>query len=197
MKSLKKILKEEVENYMFFQNLKTIKTHVDMLLSKSPEELDSILKKHDWASEHISTAKDDVEEVCNFFTHGRGGLEENANPCWKGYEMVGMKMKDGKEVPNCVPMKEEEIELGLDEGEKKGDCKNRELNKPWLTPDGPKKRSVCVKNDKGNVVKVNFGDPNMRIKKSDPERRKSFRARHNCDNPGPKWKARYWSCKHW
>jgi hypothetical protein len=73
---IKKLIKEEVENYMFFQNLKTIKTHVDMLLSKSPEELDSILKKHDWASEHISTAKDDVEEVCNFFTHGRGGLEE-------------------------------------------------------------------------------------------------------------------------
>ena len=44
--------------------------------------------------------------------------------------------------------------------------------------------------EKGNVVKVNFGDPNMRIKKNDPERRKSFRARHNCDNPGPKWKAR-------
>jgi hypothetical protein len=71
------------------------------------------------------------------------------------------------------------------------------LNKPFLTPDGPKKRSVYVKNDKGNVVKVNFGDPNMKIKKSDPERRKSFRARHKCDNPGPKWKARYWSCKMW
>jgi hypothetical protein len=83
------------------------------------------------------------------------------------------------------------------EAEKRGDCKNRQLNKPWLTPDGPKKRSVCVKNGSGNVVKVNFGDPNMKIKKSDPERRKSFRARHNCDNPGPKWKARYWSCKHW
>ena len=72
------------------------------------------------------------------------------------------------------------------------------LNKPFLTPKGPKKRSVYVKNDKGNVVKVNFGDPNMRIKKSDPARRKSFRARHKCDtNPGPKWKARYWSCKFW
>lgn len=71
------------------------------------------------------------------------------------------------------------------------------LGKPFLTPDGPKKRSVYVKNDKGNVVKVNFGDPNMKIKKSDPERRKSFRARHNCDNPGPRWKARYWSCKAW
>lgn len=71
------------------------------------------------------------------------------------------------------------------------------LGKPFRTPDGPKKFSVYVKNDKGNVVKVNFGDPNMEIKKDDPARRRSFRARHNCDNPGPRWKARYWSCKKW
>ena len=69
------------------------------------------------------------------------------------------------------------------------------LGKPFLTPDGPKKRSVYVKNAKGNVVKVNFGDKKMRIKKGNPARRKSFRARHNCSNPGPRWKARYWSCK--
>jgi hypothetical protein len=71
------------------------------------------------------------------------------------------------------------------------------LNKPFRTPDGPKKFSVYVMNDKGNVVKVNFGDPNMKIKKNIPERRKSFRARHNCDNPGPRWKSRYWACKSW
>lgn len=71
------------------------------------------------------------------------------------------------------------------------------LNKPFRTPGGPKKFSVYVKNEKGNIVKVNFGDPNMKIKKNIPERRRSFRARHNCDNPGPKWKARYWSCKAW
>ncbi len=71
------------------------------------------------------------------------------------------------------------------------------LNKPFRTPNGPKKFSVYVKNDKGNVVKVNFGDPNMEIKRDDPARRKSYRARHNCDNPGPKWKANYWSCKMW
>jgi hypothetical protein len=71
------------------------------------------------------------------------------------------------------------------------------LNKPFRTPSGPKKFSVYVKNEKGNVVKVNFGDPNMTIKKNIPERRKSFRARHNCDNPGPKYKARYWSCRMW
>ena len=60
-----------------------------------------------------------------------------------------------------------------------------------------KKSKVYVKGPKGNVVKVNFGDKNMRIKKNIPGRRKSFRARHNCENPGPKWKARYWSCRAW
>ena len=69
------------------------------------------------------------------------------------------------------------------------------LNNP--TKGDIKKYKVYVKNDKGNVVKVEFGDPKMEIKRDDPARRKSFRARHNCDNPGPKWKARYWSCKFW
>ena len=69
------------------------------------------------------------------------------------------------------------------------------LNKPMQGD--VKKFKVYVKNPKGNVVKVNFGDPNMRIKKSNPARRRSFRARHNCDNPGPKHKARYWSCRKW
>jgi hypothetical protein len=74
---------------------------------------------------------------------------------------------------------------------------NKTLNKPFRTPKGPKKFSVYVKNEKGNVVKVNFGDPNMEIKRDDPNRRKNFRARHNCSNAGPKTKARYWSCKMW
>ena len=61
-----------------------------------------------------------------------------------------------------------------------------------------KKFKVYVKDPKtGNIKKVNFGDPNMKIKKSNPKRRKSFRARHNCDNPGPRTKARYWSCRKW
>jgi hypothetical protein len=78
-----------------------------------------------------------------------------------------------------------------------GKTKKVKLNKPFRTPGGPKKFSVYVKNDKGNVVKVNFGDPDMEIKRDDPERRKSYRARHHCDDPGPKWKANYWSCKMW
>ena len=61
-----------------------------------------------------------------------------------------------------------------------------------------KKSKVYVRDPStGNGKKVEFGDPNMRIKKSNPARRKSFRARHNCDNPGPRTKARYWSCKAW
>ena len=60
-----------------------------------------------------------------------------------------------------------------------------------------KKFKVYVKNPKGNVVKVNFGQKGVKIKKSNPARRKSFRARHNCDNPGPRHKARYWSCRKW
>jgi hypothetical protein len=71
------------------------------------------------------------------------------------------------------------------------------LNKPFRTPGGPKKFAVYVKNDKGNIVLVRFGDPNMEIKRDDPKRRKSFRARHHCDNPGPKWKAQYWACQTW
>ena len=75
---------------------------------------------------------------------------------------------------------------------KGGDVK---LNKPMQGD--VKKFKVYVKNDKGNVVKVNFGQKGMRIRKSNPARKKSFRARMNCDTPGPKWKARYWSCRKW
>lgn len=180
--------------------------------------------------------------------------EGTDNPCWKGYEMVGFKDKGGKQVPNCVPLKEAvtartaqwngmQVEIGRiyddprirafapvnesvdPEGEVcEYDVENREdihdfskhmreykdplneaeyqgrkvkLGKPFRTPDGPKKFSVYVRNPKGNVVKVNFGDPDMKIKKNNPERRKSFRARHNCDSPGPRHKARYWSCRKW
>lgn len=81
----------------------------------------------------------------------------------------------------------------LDEAEYQG--RKVPLGKPMQGD--VKKFKVYVRKPNGNVVKVNFGDPNMRIKKSNPERRRSFRARHNCDNPGPRHKARYWSCRKW
>lgn len=87
----------------------------------------------------------------------------------------------------------DEYRSHLDEAEYQG--RKVPLGKPMKGD--VKKSKVYVKGPKGNVVKVNFGDKNMRIKKSNPARRKSFRARHNCANPGPRWKARYWSCRAW
>lgn len=84
-------------------------------------------------------------------------------------------------------------DVQLDEAEYQG--RSVPLGKPMQGD--VKKFKVYVKKPDGNVIKVNFGDPNMRIKKSNPARRRSFRARHNCDNPGPRTKARFWSCKKW
>ena len=83
-------------------------------------------------------------------------------------------------------------------GEAEYQGKKVKLNDPFRLPSGSNKKfGVYVKNEKGNIIKVTFGDPNMEIKRDDPGRRKSFRARHNCDTPGPKTKARYWSCFQW
>jgi hypothetical protein len=71
------------------------------------------------------------------------------------------------------------------------------LNKPFRTPDGPKKSAVYVKNKSGKVIIVRFGDKNMSIKKNIPARRKSFRARHKCDQAKDKTTPRYWACKSW
>jgi len=104
---------------------------------------------------------------------------------------------EGKLVYLDAPIEDEDY---INEAKYKG--RTVTLNKPMQGD--VKKFQVYVKNEKGNVIKVNFGFGGtsakgkvMRIKKSNPERRKSFRARHNCDNPGPKTKARYWSCRAW
>ena len=170
-------------------------------------------------------------------------VKEMENPCWKGYEMVGTKKKDGKEVPNCVPVKEDinsddDVNYGYVEPEEEYDVEDEDMadfiafirgydkslnegcqclreaeyqgrNVPLGKPmrGDVKKFKVYVKNPAGNVVKVNFGhggtsaaakgEKTMKIRKSNPKARKSFRARHNCDTPGPRHKARYWSCRKW
>lgn len=87
-------------------------------------------------------------------------------------------------------------DLVVEQAEYKG--KKVNLDDPIRTSENPNKKfKVYTRNEKGKVVVVRFGDPNMEIKRDDPERRKNFRARHGCDNPGPKWKARYWSCYQW
>jgi len=120
--------------------------------------------------------------------------------CWSGYKPTPGKKAYSK--GSCMKSEEPDLELeSLQEEElfEEDLFEDRKvtLNKPFRTPDGPKKFSVYVKNDKGSVVKVNFGDPNMEIKRDNPDRRANYRARHNCSDPGPKWKANYWSCKMW
>ena len=141
------------------------------------------------------------------------GVNENqclCEACWKGYTQKGMKTMFGKKYPNCVKKESYDIwnedgsfgytMTGLVEAEYQG--RKVKLGKPMQGD--VKKFKVYVKNDKGNVVKVNFGHggssakgKTMRIRKSNPDARRNFRARHNCDTPGPRHKARYWSCKKW
>lgn len=203
-----------------------------------------------------------------------------AKPCWSGYRQLGMKEKNGRPVPNCIPIKEEEItpehqremiegiaeiirdvkdlnnrkelakkqikelksegvefdvkeflslcgfkgkeeeidEYDVETIQEFQDFKqfireyNKQLSESQLeeaeyqgrkVPLGKpmrgdiKKFKVYVKNGSGKVVKVNFGQKGMVIKKNNPKRRKSFRARMHCDSPGPRWKANYWSCRAW
>jgi D-Tyr-tRNAtyr deacylase len=106
-------------------------------------------------------------------------------------------LENGQVVYLEVPVEDENF---LSEAEYQG----RKVQLGKIMQGDVKKFKVYVKNDKGNVVKVNFGfggksakGKRMVIKKNNPQRRKSFRARHNCDNPGPRWKARYWACRTW
>lgn len=102
--------------------------------------------------------------------------------CWKGY---GRNYTDD----SCVAEKSE-----IDEATYQG--KKVPLNKP-MAGDVKKSKVYVDTNGDGKATKVNFGDKNMTIKKNIPARRRSFRARHKCETPGPKTKARYWSCKAW
>ena len=108
-----------------------------------------------------------------------------------------MRKKDFKSPDPEVRYEESDVPSTeyLSESEYQG--KNVELNKPFRTPGGPKKFAVYVKNDAGNVVIVRFGDPNMEIKRDDPDRRASFRARHNCSDAKDRTTPRYWSCYQW
>jgi hypothetical protein len=142
-------------------------------------------------------------------------MNEARGTCWVGYQQIGMKKKNGKMVPNCV---KEEVELYYEENGKgygytfefitdkslqEAEYQGRKVKLNKIMQGDAKKFKVYVKNPKGNVVKVNFGQGGdakggtMRIRKSNPKARKNFRARHNCDNPGPKHKARYWACRTW
>jgi hypothetical protein len=125
-KYIAKIIKENqsTENYMFFSNLQQIHRQCEMLMKMDPQELDQIIKNgHDWADDHVSEAKNNMDQVFDFFMNEtkskdkqdvtadmdqfsmneEGQLDEK---CWDGYKQIGSKKKGGKMVPNCVPVSE-------------------------------------------------------------------------------------------
>lgn len=175
------------EEDVFTINLKNIKQDAEDMLAIPKDVRDEKLNGHKWADDHISTSADDAEEVADFLTN------EGGNPCWDGYERVP-GTKEG-EKGSCRKKTNE----ALNEAEYKG--KKVTLNKPTSCKKGEKgckkKFKVYVKNDKGNVVKVQFGDPNMEIRRDNAEAKKSFRARHKCSEKKDKTTAGYWSCKMW
>ena len=149
---------------------------------------------------------------------GMESVDEARGTCWVGYQQLGMKRKGGKMVPNCVKeITELYYEIDgkgygytfeyINDGKlNEAEYQGRKVKLGKIMQGDVKKFKVYVKNPKGNVVKVNFGQGGksasktggtMRIRKSNPKARANFRARHNCDNPGPRHKARYWACRTW
>lgn len=122
-------------------------------------------------------------------------IELNEDECILSTHIVEL-LEDGV-VVECSESFADEFESMLQEQLDEAEYQGRKvpLGKPMKGD--VKKSKVYVRKPNGKVVKVNFGDKNMRIKKNIPGRRKNFRARHNCANPGPRWKARYWSCRAW
>ena len=180
---------EEGSNrYMFFSNLQQMKRQCEYLLDFDEEQVDEILNNgHDWAQDHISEAKNNMDQVFDFLMNEIKG--EDSEYQTESYLPNIRGKKIYEDYYGSVEI------LPIQESEYKG--RKVTLGKPFYTPDGPKKRSVYVKNSKGNVVKVNFGDPNMEIKRDIPSHRKSFRARHKCSEKKDKTTPGYWSCKAW
>lgn len=155
---------------------------------------DTVTKQIKIASENYDHEYDMVRNQMETAERAIDGIEDVIGEEGEGNLMAWVQSK----ISNAVQMLDGVSDY-LQSQHKTASDKNKgkRLNKPFRTPGGPKKFSVYVKNDKGNIIKVNFGDPGLSIKRDNPNRRKNFRARHNCDNPGPKTKARYWSCRNW
>jgi len=184
-----------VERDVDFGKHADIKMEIENALRDAEPPQDWVIDMDDWPAETGRTA----EEFKEVMKQMEASLQNNLGVSIKGllagelneeyYHIQDASYDDGTLA--------EDVEFWDDtivEAEYRG--RKVKLNKP--TRGDVKKFKVYVKDPKtGNVKKVNFGDKKMRIKKSNPKRRKSFRARHNCDNPGPKTKARYWSCRKW
>ena len=179
---------------------------VDAAKDKIAREKEADKVKHDRMIDQARTREtqaknrstnESLDDVFTAFLDEEGGAGEfGTSKLKKKYSKdtpYAEETYDGNEFEEAYGMMWFNEDEELDEAEYQGNKVT--LGKP--SAGDVKKFKVYVKNEKGNVVKVNFGDPNSTIKKHIPARRKSFRARHNCDNPGPRTKARYWSCKNW
>jgi len=152
---LRKVLSEqETENYMFFSNLEQIKRQCELLLSFDKQMIENLLQNgHDWADDHVSEAKNNMDQVFDFIMNEKeGGQQGELNEsCWDGYKQVGGKMKNGKMVPNCVPknksIKEASspaqqaaiaINMKKKDVEPKNESTEKEIDESKNTPTNPK-----------------------------------------------------------
>jgi hypothetical protein len=264
MIKLKNILKEATTSDII-KDLDKVRNDlikkVDVLIAKKKKLYSNVDIESPMSADEKKLNKDIADifsDIQQLIQQKRSIKEESLNEaCWEGYKQVGTKDKGGRQVPNCVPINEEntgEIECAEcgwswdleDGGEAPYTChkcgydnsdeydeldvedddeedflnylkgyttelneancncvfeaeyKGREVKLGKPMQGDVKKFKVYVKNPKtGKVIKVNFGQKGMVIKKDNPAARKSFRARMNCDNPGPRTKANYWSCRKW
>jgi hypothetical protein len=180
------------------------KNEINEAIEFSKQQLDTLRKNYSTINK-INPSSPTYTKLIKFLNSlDNKALKQIANADVKFLSMLAKnRIKEGEEIEEYdVETLEElndfhqfmkEYKSDINEGEYQG--RDVELGK--IMQGDVKKFKVYVKNDKGNVVKVNFGQKGMTIKKDNPGARKSFRARMNCDNPGPRWKARYWSCRKW
>jgi hypothetical protein len=188
---VRRVLQEQIDHPMrLVKNVKVsdkLKYHLDKQLKLSENSF----------KVYSESYFDLINEVRELFFEGLIDLNENDIKIIETDLGKSVILENGQRVFLDAPVLDEEF---LNEAEYQG----RKVQLGKIMQGDIKKFKVYVKNDKGRVVKVNFGfggksahGKRMVIKKNNPARRKSFRARHNCDNPGPRWKARYWACRTW
>lgn len=188
---VRRVLKEEIDHPMrLLDKVKVsdkLKYHLDNGLTLNENKFKTYSQSY----------FDLINEVRDLFLNGHIDLNENDLQIIESDLGKSVLLENGQRVYLEVPMEDDEF---LNEAEYQG----RKVQLGKIMQGDIKKFKVYVKNDKGKVVKVNFGfggksakGKRMPIKKNNPKRRKSFRARHNCDNPGPRWKPRYWACRTW
>jgi len=216
-------LAEKLKNYtLHVRHYKLIHADGKVALKLTPEGKTAVRVRTEDDPKYLQLIQKTVNDVVADYV---SKIKESVNEaCWDGYKQVGGKMKNGKMVPNCVPISEEvdtdydELDVEPEEIEDfieflkaykntlaeancncvyEAEYQGREVKLGKPMQGDVKKFKVYVKNPAGNIIKVNFGQKGMKIRKSNPAARKSFRARMNCDNPGPRTKANYWSCRKW